>query len=198
MTQPQRPTRRQWLASSTALALAMGLATSAVAQGNNQPVRILVGFPAGGGVDAVARHVADALGQQMGQSFVVDNRTGAGGQIAAVALKQAAPNGQTLFMSNDHTVVIVPQTMKAPGFNPATDFTPVARITQVAFGLAVHPSTQAQRLADYGCANKTIAQPLACRPRPACPSSPRPSWASTSAPTPRRCLTAVARPWWPT
>ena len=150
MTQPQRPTRRQWLASSTALALAMGLATSAVAQGNNQPVRILVGFPAGGGVDAVARHVADALGQQMGQSFVVDNRTGAGGQIAAVALKQAAPNGQTLFMSNDHTVVIVPQTMKAPGFNPATDFTPVARITQVAFGLAVHPTTQAQRLADYG------------------------------------------------
>ena len=54
MTQPQRPTRRQWLASSTALALAMGLATPAVAQGNNQPVRILVGFAAGGGVDAAS------------------------------------------------------------------------------------------------------------------------------------------------
>jgi len=143
-------TRRHLLGATAALALSLGLAIPALAQGNHQPVRILVGFPAGGGVDAAARHVADALTQQMGQSFVVDNRTGAGGQIAAVALKQAAPNGQTLFMSNDHTVVIVPQTMKSPGFNPAADFVPVARVTQIAFGLAVHPSTQAQHLADYG------------------------------------------------
>lgn len=143
-------TRRRLLGAATALTLSVGLSAPVLAQGSAQPVRILVGFPAGGGVDAASRHVADVLSQQMGQSFVVDNRTGAGGQIAAVALKQAAPNGQTLFMSNDHTVVIVPQTMKSPGFNPATDFVPVARVVQIAFGLAVHPSTQAHRLADYG------------------------------------------------
>ncbi len=142
--------RRRLLGTSLAFALSLGPTMPVLAQGSDQPVRILVGFPAGGGVDAAARHVADALGRQLGQSFVIDNRTGAGGQIAAVALKQAAPNGQTLFMSNDHTVVIVPQTLKTPGFNPVTDFVPVARVTQIAFGLAVHPSTQAQRLTDYG------------------------------------------------
>ncbi len=150
MSTSRTNTRRRLLGAATALTLSLSLSAPALAQGSAQPVRILVGFPAGGGVDAASRHVADVLSQQMGQSFVVDNRTGAGGQIAAVALKQAAPNGQTLFMSNDHTVVIVPQTMKSPGFNPATDFVPVARLVQIAFGLAVHPSTQAHRLADYG------------------------------------------------
>ena len=142
--------RRRLLGTSLAFALSLGLTMPVLAQGSDQPVRILVGFPAGGGVDAAARHVADALGRQLGQSFVIDNRTGAGGQIAAVALKQAAPNGQTLFMSNDHTVVIVPQTLKTPGFNPVTDFVPVARVTQIAFGLAVHPSTQAQFSTQHG------------------------------------------------
>lgn len=139
--------RMLWQATS-GLALALGLSTGSLAQ--TSPVRIVVGFPAGGGVDAAARHLADALGQHMGQPFVVENKSGAGGQIAAVAVKQAAPNGQTLFLSNDHTVVIVPQTMKTPGFNPATDLVPVARITQIAFGLAVPQTAPVQRLSDYG------------------------------------------------
>ncbi len=142
--------RRHLMALAAALFVGQGIATTAQAQAQTTPVRILVGFPAGGGVDTAARHVADALAPLLGQTFVVDNRSGAGGQLAAVALKQANPNGQTLFMSNDHTVVIVPQTLKSPGFNPAVDFVPVARVTQIAFGLAVHPSTQAQRLADHG------------------------------------------------
>lgn len=150
MNIPRLITRRHLLALTAALALSQGMSPPALAQAQSTPVRILVGFPAGGGVDTAARHVADALTQQMGQTFVIDNRSGAGGQLAAVALKQAAPNGQTLFMSNDHTVVIVPQTLKSPGFNPSVDFVPVARVTQIAFGLAVHPSTQAQRLADHG------------------------------------------------
>lgn len=150
MNIPRLIPRRRLLALTAALALSQSMSLPALAQAQSTPVRILVGFPAGGGVDTAARHVADALTQQMGQTFVIDNRSGAGGQLAAVALKQAAPNGQTLFMSNDHTVVIVPQTLKSPGFNPAADFVPVARVTQIAFGLAVHPSTQAQRLADHG------------------------------------------------
>jgi tripartite-type tricarboxylate transporter receptor subunit TctC len=149
MKTPRPLMRRHLLCSAAALCISLIGAGSALAQTSDTTVRILVGFPPGGGVDAAARHIADALTQKMGQSFVVDNRSGAGGQIAAVALKQAAPNGQTLLMSNDHTVVIVPQTMKTPGFNPASDFVPVARVTQVAFGLAVHPSTNAQRIADY-------------------------------------------------
>ena len=151
--------RRHLMALAAALFVGQGIATPAQAQAQTTPVRILVGFPAGGGVDTAARHVADALAPLLGQTFVVDNRSGAGGQLAAVALKQAAPNGQTLFMSNDHTVVIVPQTLKSPGFNPAVDFVPVARVTQIAFGLAVHPSTQAQRLADHGLQQVLINAP---------------------------------------
>jgi len=134
-----------------ALVLALGLsaAHSALAQSSAPPVRILVGFPAGGGVDVVARLLAEALGQKLGQPFVVDNRTGAGGLIAAAALKHAAADGQTVFLSNDHTVVTALLTTKAPGFEPSSDFVPIGNVAQIAMGLAVHPSTQSMRLDEF-------------------------------------------------
>ena len=64
----------------------------------------MVGFPPGGGTDAIARVLADKLKDQLGVSVLVDNKAGAGGQIAAQALKAAAPDGNTLFLSHDHTI----------------------------------------------------------------------------------------------
>ncbi|MGH8845847.1 MAG: Bug family tripartite tricarboxylate transporter substrate binding protein [Polaromonas sp.] len=136
------------VAQALLVASSLFCAFGAHAQASKNTVRILVGFPAGGGVDAVARHLADGMSTALGQPVVVENRTGAGGQIAAQALKGAAPDGNTLFLSNDHTVVTIPLTTKNPGFNPAKDFTPIANVANVAFAIAVHPSIKVTKMAD--------------------------------------------------
>ncbi len=144
------PTRRLVLA--TAAALAAGAALPALAQpiGNAAtPVRILVGFPPGGGTDAIARALADKLKDQLGQPVVVENRAGAGGQIAAQALKAAPADGHTLFLSHDHTISILPQVTKAPGFEPAKDFVPVAGFATFVNALAVSGGTPARSLPEY-------------------------------------------------
>lgn len=112
------------LSRRAALAAALALATGlAHAQAN---VRILVGFPPGGGTDAIARILAEKLQPELGQPVVVENKPGAGGQLAGQALKAAAPDGTTVFLSHDHSVSILPLTMKNPGFDPSKDFVPVA------------------------------------------------------------------------
>ncbi len=107
-------------------------------------VRLLVGFPAGGGTDAIARLLADRLKDVLNAPVVVDNRPGAGGQIAAQALKSAPPDGTTLFVSHDHTITILPLTMKNPGFDPARDFVPVAGFGTFVNGLALSGATPAR------------------------------------------------------
>lgn len=119
------PSRRTLLS----LALSMGMAaatSSALAQ--DSTIRLLVGFPAGGSSDAVARLLAQGMQQELGRNVVVDNRPGAGGQIAAQALKAARPDGSTIFMSNSHTVSMIPLTMLNPGFDPVKDFAPVGLV----------------------------------------------------------------------
>ncbi len=119
------PSRRTLL--SLALSIGMAAATSnALAQDNT--IRLLVGFPAGGSSDAVARMLAQGMQQELGRNVVVDNRPGAGGQIAAQALKAAKPDGTTIFMSNSHTVSMIPLTMLNPGYDTAKDFAPVGLV----------------------------------------------------------------------
>jgi len=89
-------------------------------------IKLMVGFPAGGGTDVIARVLGEQLSQVLGTPVVVDNRAGAGGQIAAQALKAAPADGSVLFLSHDHTISILPLITKAPGFKPDTDFVPVA------------------------------------------------------------------------
>ncbi|NNU42716.1 Bug family tripartite tricarboxylate transporter substrate binding protein [Ramlibacter montanisoli] len=113
------------------------------------PIRILVGFPPGGGTDAIARALADKLKDQLGAPVVVDNRAGAGGQIAAQALKVAAPDGHTLFLSHDHSISILPLVTKNAGFDPAVDFIPVAGFATFANALAVSGGTPAKSVAEY-------------------------------------------------
>ena len=126
-------------------ALTVGLAAAQTAKS----IRILVGFPAGGGSDVIARTLADKLKDQLGVSVVVENRPGAGGQIAAQALKAAAPDGSTLFLTHDHTISILPQVVKNPGFEPVHDFVPVAGFATFVNAFAVSGGTPAKTFSEY-------------------------------------------------
>ncbi|RTL17920.1 MAG: Twin-arginine translocation pathway signal [Burkholderiales bacterium] len=135
-------TRRSTLAALAALPLSSRA-------DDGRPIRLLVGFPPGGGTDAVARLLADALQASLGNPVIADNRPGAGGQIAAQALKTAAPDGHTLLVSHDHTISILPLVLKNPGFDPAKDFVPVAGFATFANALALSAGTPASSLPEY-------------------------------------------------
>ena len=129
--------------------LTTALATPAATWAQPRTLRILVGFPAGGGTDAIARVLAERLKDELGGVVIVENKPGAGGQLAAQALKTAAPDGSTLFLSHDHTISVLPLVSKNPGFDPARDFTPVAGFASFVNALAVSPGTPAKTLGDY-------------------------------------------------
>ena len=112
-------------------------------------VRLLVGFPAGAGSDAIARILAEPLREQLGVPVIVENRAGAGGQLAAQALKAAEPDGGTLFVSHDHTISILPLFTAEPGFDPARDFVPVGGFASFVNAFAVSASTPARSFAEY-------------------------------------------------
>src|SRR5688500_9272854 len=145
---PRTLRRRSALALAPAALLAGAWPLSALAQ-REAPLRILVGFPPGGGTDAIARVLADKLKDLLGQPVVVENRAGAGGQIAAQALKAAAPDGNAVFLSHDHSISILPLVMRNPGFDPARDFVPVAGFATFVNALALSPGTPARSLPDY-------------------------------------------------
>lgn len=125
------------------LAIAAGVAVlgTATAAENDAPIKMLVGFPAGGSTDAVARHLALAMQKELGgRPVLVENKPGAGGQLAAQTLKAAKPDGQTLFLSNSHTVSMIPLTVANPGFDPAKDFAPVGLIAVSPDVFAINPT----------------------------------------------------------
>jgi tripartite-type tricarboxylate transporter receptor subunit TctC len=132
----------------------LGLAAAALlvagpALADTSTVKILVGFPPGGGTDAIARVLADKLKDQLGANVIVENKAGAGGQLAAQALKAAPADGTVLFLSHDHSISILPLTLKNPGFNPAEDFVPVAGFATFVNGLALSGGTPAKSYQEY-------------------------------------------------
>lgn len=112
-------TRRSLLAVPPAV-----LATPAIAQPGwpNKPVRVLVGFPPGGSLDVLTRLACEVLTQRLGQSFVVETRSGASGNIAAEALARATPDGYTVGTVSMHTVVINPMVFPSVPFDMSKDF----------------------------------------------------------------------------
>jgi tripartite-type tricarboxylate transporter receptor subunit TctC len=136
---------RRWIGSLAATG-AMLMATAADAQTS---VRLLVGFAPGGGTDTVARFLADKLKDELGVPVVVENRTGAGGQIAAQYLKAAPADGSVLFLTNDHTISILPQVIRNPGFDPVKDFTPVAGFASYVSVLTLSNQIPAKSFAEY-------------------------------------------------
>ena len=131
-----------------ALAAAM-FSTTLAAQYPSKPVRVVIPFPAGGSTDVVARTLAQALTESMGQPFVVENRTGADGVIAAAAVQQAAPDGHTLFLATNTAMIQVPLLQKKPPYDPFTAFTPISLVGRYAFFLVVTPSLGVNNMQDF-------------------------------------------------
>jgi len=125
----------------------------------DKPVRVLVGFAAGSGPDIQARTVSQALATALGQSFIVENRTGANGTIAARALTQAAPDGYTLLFSSS-SIAPTPYIYKNLGYNLLTDIKPVATIGELdgVFMLvdAKSPFKSVPELIEYAKKNRVL------------------------------------------
>ena len=112
----------------------------------SRPVRVVVPFPPGGAPDLVGRTLASRLGERLGQSFVVENRTGAGGNIAAEAVARATPDGYTLLATSDGPLVINPAVYPTMPFNTVRDFAPISIAASAGLVLMACPSLPASSL----------------------------------------------------
>jgi tripartite-type tricarboxylate transporter receptor subunit TctC len=123
---------------------------AAAAQGSfpSKPVTIVVGFEPGGGTDTTARILQKPLGDQLGQQIIVENRAGAGGNIAVDYVAKAAPDGYTLVLANVGALSVNPHIMKTP-YDPLKDLTPISMAAVFANVLVVQPSLQVKSIADY-------------------------------------------------
>jgi tripartite-type tricarboxylate transporter receptor subunit TctC len=113
-----------------------------------RPVTIVVGFPPGGASDVMARVVARKLGMLLGQPFIIDNRPGAGGNIAGEVVAHAPPDGYTLLLGNNSILATNASLYKKLGFDPAKDFAPISLIGTQANILVVNLKVPAQSLAE--------------------------------------------------
>ena len=138
------------LCASLALAALLALVpSSGAAQAYPaKPIKLIVPFPAGGGVDTIGRIVAEKLGLALGQQVVVENRGGAAGVIGMRVAAKAAPDGYTLVMTTTGTVAINPTLYAEPGYDPRRDVTPVGLISSTPIVLMAHPSFAATSLAE--------------------------------------------------
>jgi tripartite-type tricarboxylate transporter receptor subunit TctC len=114
----------------------------------SRTVTIAVPYAAGGGVDVVTRLVAQHLSAKLGQSFLVDNRTGAGGLIASTSVAKAAPDGYTLLLGTDAQLAAQVTLRKALPYDPIKDYEPVALVGATPFGLVVNASMPAKSVND--------------------------------------------------
>lgn len=131
------------------LIAAIGLLSSQLifAQGYpTRPITLVVPFAAGSGTDTVARNVAHLLSVRLKQPVVVDNKAGASAQIGAQFVAGAKPDGYTLFMTTNTSHSANPSLFKTLRYDPIKDFTPIARVGELPFALAVHPSVPAKSL----------------------------------------------------
>ena len=113
-----------------------------------KPIRLLVGFPAGGSTDILARSLAPRLSQALGQPVIVENRPGAGGNVAGEATARAAPDGYTLFMTTVASHAINPHLYSKMPYDAIKDFTPVTLAASYPLLLATHPGVPARSVAE--------------------------------------------------
>lgn len=131
--------RRTWLASAAAMAMAFAAPALHAQSWPSKPVRMIVNFPAGGAADQLARMISQPLAEALGQPVVVENRGGAGGNIGGDAVAKSAPDGYTLLMSSGGMVSINPYIYDKMPFDPTKDIVPVASIARVAVYLVTRP-----------------------------------------------------------
>ena len=142
--------RRRMAATLGAMVLAFGsLVPNAMGQTDYpaRPVKLLVGFPAGGGTDVFARVLAQGLSSQLGQPFVIDNKPGAGGVIASQSMLQTAADGYTLLVGSTSTQAIAPLLYDTRPYSPQ-DFAPIAHMASIGIVLVAHPSAPYNTVAE--------------------------------------------------
>lgn len=128
------------------------LASTSAAFGQQNPSKLVLGFPAGGPIDAVARIINVPLGKELGSSVIVENRAGANAGIAAEYVAKSDPDGRTLFMTSTGAVAISPALYANLGYNPVRDFEPVSLVVSTAEVLVVrtdHPANTIGQFIDY-------------------------------------------------
>ena len=143
---PDADNRRRWAlrASGAALCGMAAAAGGSLAQPYPlKPIRLIVPFPPGGGVDGVARIAFARVAESLNQQVVIDNRGGSAGIIAAETAARAAPDGYTLFFGTTATQAITPHYYRKLAYDPVKDFAPVSLIAGAGYLLVVHPSLQA-------------------------------------------------------
>jgi len=140
--------RALWVAAALAAAVCC---VGVDAQAQSYPSRtitLVVPFPPGGGVDALARIVAERLTGALNQNVVVENRVGAGGNLGTRAVAKAEPDGYTLLLGHTGTISINPTLYTNAGYDPRKDFAPIGLIASMPVALIAHPSFPAKTVAD--------------------------------------------------
>src|SRR5260221_6738454 len=139
-----------WRAVVTGIALeeaCPGLA-GAVQPYPEKPIHLLIGLPAGGGADAIARFLAAGLGDALGHPVVVENRTGSNGLIAAEAVAKSTPDGYTLLFGGVTTAALMPALGGSLSFDPVIDLAPVSLVATLPMVLVVGNATPARTVCD--------------------------------------------------
>ena len=133
------------------LVIALLAATQAFAQPAfpSRPLAMVVGFAPGGGTDTVARILAKTVGEQLGQQVIVENKAGAGGNIATDFVAKSAPDGYTILLGNVGSLTVAPHLLANLPYDPLRDFAPITMAVVFANVIVVHPSVQANTLADF-------------------------------------------------
>jgi tripartite-type tricarboxylate transporter receptor subunit TctC len=129
-----------------------------------KPIRLIIGFPAGGGTDVTARTITQRLSETFGQPIVIDYRPGAGGTVGNGVAAKSTPDGYTWLMSATGPHVIAPSLYRSLPYDPFRDYTPIAMVSTSPYLLLVHPSVEARSVAD-------LVRWLRGRPMPASYSS---------------------------
>lgn len=150
-------------AAAALVGLAMGLGAVAPGMAHaafpERPIRLIVGVPPGGGADMVARLLAEALHKELGQAIIVENRPGAGGNIAASEVARSQPDGYTLLLANSSHAINPSLYPKLP-FDSVKDFMPISQVTANYFFLAVRPDLPADSLGGLVKLAKESKSPL--------------------------------------
>jgi tripartite-type tricarboxylate transporter receptor subunit TctC len=143
-----KATRLLWVAAALALSFCQIAALAQDAAYPNRPIKMLVGFGAGGGTDIVARIMAQKMSESLGQSVVVENRTGASGLIAAEDVAKSPPDGYTLMMGSQTVFAVAPRLYRKVTVDAAKDFSGVALSGASPLVLVVNPSFAAHSVKD--------------------------------------------------
>jgi tripartite-type tricarboxylate transporter receptor subunit TctC len=148
-------TRRTLVRLAALMAACASTGFAAAQSYPSKPIRLVVPFAAGGTTDIVSRAIADALGHELGQSVVVDNRGGGGGSLGADIVAKAVPDGYTIGMATVSTLATNPATNPRTPYDPINDFAPIINVVNVPNVMTVNPAVQARDMKQFIALAKT-------------------------------------------